>query len=185
MFLVICKSSGHHGHMLRSGTTATSLQCHTYVKICKPPPTHPPTHTTNQPPTNHQTYPPTHLPTYPLPTNNQPTNQPNKQTTKQPNNHTTTQPHKNNHKNKNCGQNTLTRDFFSTLSSLCTHHIVAQGAARRVCIKHVHPHVTICLSVCCLLVLSSSFVSRASTFSHFYLFSVPNFNSHNVENAEH
>ena len=39
----------------------------------------------------------------------------------------------------NCGQNTLTRDFFSTLSSLCTHHIVAQGVARRVCIKHVHP----------------------------------------------
>ena len=29
----------------------------------------------------------------------------------------------------------LARDFFSTLSSLCTHHIVAQGVARRVCIK--------------------------------------------------
>ena len=26
-------------------------------------------------------------------------------------------------------------DFFLTLSSLCTHHIVAQGVARRVCIK--------------------------------------------------
>ena len=34
-----------------------------------------------------------------------------------------------------CGQNTLTRDTFSTPSSLCTHHIVAQGVARRVCIK--------------------------------------------------
>ena len=29
----------------------------------------------------------------------------------------------------------LTRDFFSAISSLCTHHIVAQGVARRVCIK--------------------------------------------------
>ena len=65
----------------------------------------------------------------------------------------------------NCGQNTLTRDFFSTLSSLCTHHSVAQGVARRVCIKHVHPHVITCLSVCCFLVLSSCSVSRASTFT--------------------
>ena len=85
-----------------------------------------------------------------------------------------------------CGQNTLTRDFFSTLSPLCTHHIVAQGVARRVCIKHVDPHCHhmserllfpcfvffLCLS--CLYVLS-----------HFYLVSVPNFNSHDVENAEH
>ena len=61
--------------------------------------------------------------------------------------------------------NTLTRDFFSTLSSLCTHHIVAEGVARRVCIKHVYPHVITCLRVCCFLVLSSSSVSRASTFS--------------------
>ena len=51
-----------------------------------------------------------------------------------------------------------------TLSSLCTHHIVAQGVARRVCMKHVHPHVISCLSVCCFLVLSSSTLSRASTF---------------------
>ena len=64
-----------------------------------------------------------------------------------------------------CGLNTLTQDFFSTLSSLCTHHIVAQGVARRVCMSHVHPHVITCLSVCCFLVLSSSSVSRASTFS--------------------
>ena len=64
------------------------------------------------------------------------------------------------------GQNTFTRDFFSrTLSSLCTHHIVAQGVARRVCIKHVHPHVITCLSVFFFIVLSSSSVSRASTFS--------------------
>ena len=59
--------------------------------------------------------------------------------------------------------------FFShiwTLSSLCTHDVVAQGFARRVCIKHVHPHVITCLSVCCFLVLSSSSVSRASTLSH-------------------
>ena len=74
-------------------------------------------------------------------------------------------------------ENILTQDFFSTLSSLCTHHIVAQGVARRVCIKHVHPHVITCLSVCCFLVLSSSSVSRALYFlSHFYLFSVLNFN---------
>ena len=64
-----------------------------------------------------------------------------------------------------CGQNTLTRDSFSTPSSLCTHHIVTQGVARRVCKKHVHPHVIICPSVCCFLALSSSSVSRASTFS--------------------
>ena len=50
-----------------------------------------------------------------------------------------------------CGQNTLTCDFFSTLSSLRTHHIVAQGVARRVCIKHIHPHVITCLGVCCFL----------------------------------
>ena len=67
-----------------------------------------------------------------------------------------------------CGQNTFTARFPShtcTLSSLCTHHIVAQGAARRACIQRVHPHVITCLSVCCFLVLSSSSVSRASTFS--------------------
>ena len=77
-----------------------------------------------------------------------------------------------------CGQNTLTRDSFSTLSSLCTHHIVTQGAARRVCMKtcsstchHMSERVLfpcfvffLCLS--CLYVLS-----------HFYLFSVLNFNS--------
>ena len=58
--------------------------------------------------------------------------------------------------------------FFSnicTLSSLCTHHIVAQGVAQRVCMKLVQPHVITCLSVCCFLLLSSSSVSRASTFS--------------------
>ena len=37
-----------------------------------------------------------------------------------------------------------------TLSSLCTHHTVAQVFARRVCIKHVHPHVITCLSGHCL-----------------------------------
>ena len=31
-----------------------------------------------------------------------------------------------------CRQIHLTRDFFSTLSSVCTHHIVAQGVAARV-----------------------------------------------------
>ena len=31
-----------------------------------------------------------------------------------------------------CRQIHLTRDFFSTVSSLCTHHIVAQGVAARV-----------------------------------------------------
>ena len=65
-----------------------------------------------------------------------------------------------------CGQNTLTARFSRTYAylTLCTHHIVAQGVARRVCMKHVHPHVISCLSVCCFLVLSSSTVSRASTF---------------------
>ena len=48
---------------------------------------------------------------------------------------------------------------------MCTHHTAAQGVARRVCIKHVHPHVITCLSVCCFLILSSSSVSRAFTFS--------------------
>ena len=38
-----------------------------------------------------------------------------------------------------------------THSSLCTHHIVAQGVARRVCIKHVHLNVITCLSVCCFV----------------------------------
>ena len=55
--------------------------------------------------------------------------------------------------------------FSRTLSSLCTDHSVAQGVARRVCIKHVHPNVITCLSVCCFFVLYSSSVSRASTFS--------------------
>ena len=58
-----------------------------------------------------------------------------------------------------CGQDTLTRDVFSTLSSLCSR------VARSVCMKHVHPHVITCLSVCCFLVLSSSSVSRVSSFS--------------------
>ena len=49
-------------------------------------------------------------------------------------------------------------DFFSTLLSLCTHHIVAQG----VLIKHVHPHVITCLSVVVSLCLTSS-LSSAST----------------------
>ena len=42
-----------------------------------------------------------------------------------------------------CGQNTLTRDFFSTLSSLFTHHIVAQGVGRTTCLhkKKVLAHV--------------------------------------------
>ena len=56
-------------------------------------------------------------------------------------------------------------EFFSAPSPLCTHHIVSQGVARRVCVKHVHPHAITFLSVCCFLVLSSSSVSRASTFS--------------------
>ena len=82
-----------------------------------------------------------------------------------------------------CRQIHLTRDFFSTLSSLCTHHIVAQACLHK---RAFHPHVITCLSFCCFLVLSSSSVSRASSFvSHFYLFLVLNFNSHVVEVAEH
>ena len=60
--------------------------------------------------------------------------------------------------------------FSRTLSSLCTHHRVAQGVARRVCIKHVHmserllfPWFVFFLCLSCLYVLS-----------HFYLL---NFNS--------
>ena len=84
-----------------------------------------------------------------------------------------------------CRQMHLTRDFFSTHSSLCAHHIVAQGVAAPCLHKNnVHPHVITCLSVCCSFVLSSSSVSRASTFFfHFYLFSVLNFNLHVVETA--
>ena len=44
-------------------------------------------------------------------------------------------------------RHTLTRDIFSTLSSLCTHHIVAQGVSVRI---SLHPHAihdVTCLSV--------------------------------------
>ena len=87
---------------------------------------------------------------------------------------------------QNCRQIHLTRDFFSTLSSLCTHPIVAQGVARRVCIKTcsctchhmlerlLFPCFVFFLSLPCLYVLS-----------HFYLFSVLLFNFHVVKTAEH
>ena len=52
-----------------------------------------------------------------------------------------------------------------TLSSLCKDHLVAQGVARSVFIKDFHAHFITCLS------------------SHFYSFSVLNFNYH-VEIAE-
>ena len=53
--------------------------------------------------------------------------------------------------------------------------------------KHVHPHVITCLSVCCFLVLSFFFLCLSCLYflSHFYLFSVLNFNLHVVEYAEH
>ena len=66
-----------------------------------------------------------------------------------------------------CVEHPHTAHFLTHLhiSSLCTCTRMAQGVARRVCIKHVHPHVITCLSVGCFLVLSSSSVSRASAFS--------------------
>ena len=84
-----------------------------------------------------------------------------------------------------CRQIHLTRDFFSTLSSLCTHHIVAQGVARRVCINTCS---CTCHHVSERLLFPFVFFLCLSCFyflSHFYLFSGLNFNLHVVENAEH
>ena len=50
-----------------------------------------------------------------------------------------------------CRQNTFTARFSAHMH-ICTHHIVAQGVARRVCIRDVHPHVIPRLSVWCFLV---------------------------------
>ena len=69
-----------------------------------------------------------------------------------------------------------TRLFLDTFILVHT-HIVAQGVARRVCImseRLLFPCFVFFLCLSCLYVLS-----------HFYLFSVPNFNSHVVEIAEH
>ena len=68
-----------------------------------------------------------------------------------------------------CGQNTHTQRIFLAhlhISSLRTCTCMAQGVARRVCIKHVHPHVITCLSVRCLFLLFCFLplsLSRAST----------------------
>ena len=78
-----------------------------------------------------------------------------------------------------CRQIHLTRDSFSILSSLCKHHIVAQGVARRVCIKKSSctcHYLFECLLFPCFLFflcLSCLYVS------------VLNFNFHVVETAEH
>ena len=63
-----------------------------------------------------------------------------------------------------CGQDSLTSYFlmhftrvYTTLWLKMSHDVSF--------LKYVHPHVIACLSVCCFLVLSSSSVSRASTFS--------------------
>ena len=80
----------------------------------------------------------------------------------------------------------LTRDIFSTLSSLCTHHLVAQGVARRVCIKRCSctcHHMSERLLFPCFVFFLC--LSCLNFLSHFYLFSVLNFNLHDVENAEH
>ena len=76
-----------------------------------------------------------------------------------------------------CGQSTFAHLHFHP----CAHHIVAQGVARRVCIRLVHSHVISCLSVRCLSSLLSPFsLSLSSTLSV-----VLNFNLHDVEHAEY
>ena len=76
--------------------------------------------------------------------------------------------------------------FFSTLSSLCTHHIVAQGVARRVwhktCSSTCHHMSERLLFPCFVFFLC---LSCLYFLSHFYLFSVLNFKFHEVEHAEH
>ena len=57
-------------------------------------------------------------------------------------------------------------ETFSRHFHPCAHITLWLKVSQRVSHeKHVHPHVITCLSVCCFLVLSSSSVSRASTFS--------------------
>ena len=85
-----------------------------------------------------------------------------------------------------CRQKHLTRDFFSTLSSLCTHHIVTQGVTRHVCMKRCsctcHDMFERLLFPCFVFFLC---LSCLYFFSHFYLFSVLLFNFHVVKTAEH
>ena len=56
-----------------------------------------------------------------------------------------------------CRQIHLTRDFFSTFLTLCTHHIVAHGSkCHSACLtKITHAHVITCLSVRCLFLFCS------------------------------
>ena len=57
-------------------------------------------------------------------------------------------------------------ETFSRHFHPCAHITLWLKVSQRVSHeKHVHPHVITCLSVRCFLVLSSSSVSRASTFS--------------------
>ena len=59
----------------------------------------------------------------------------------------------------------LTRDLFSRYLTLW-HTSHCGSWCRSMCLtKITHAHVITCLSVCCSLTLSSSFLSRASTFS--------------------
>ena len=65
----------------------------------------------------------------------------------------------------------------------CLHfRAAAQGVARRVYMKIFHPHVISCLFLCFVFFFR---LSCLYVLCHFYLFSVPNFNSQDVENAEH
>ena len=78
-----------------------------------------------------------------------------------------------------CRQIQLTRNFFSTLSSLCTHHIVAHDVSAQNMFNHMSESL---LFPCFVFFLC---LSCLHFLSHFYLFSGLNFNLHVVENAEH
>ena len=77
-------------------------------------------------------------------------------------------------------------ETFSQHFHPCAHHIVAQGVARRVCIKRCSctcHHMFKRLLFPCFVFFFC--LSCLYFFSHFYLFSVLNFNFHVVETAEH
>ena len=79
-----------------------------------------------------------------------------------------------------------TRLFLDTFILVQSHHIVAQGAARRVCIRRcscTSHHMSERLLFPCFVFFLC--LSCLHFLSHFYLFSVLNFNLHDVEHAEY
>ena len=85
-----------------------------------------------------------------------------------------------------CGQNTLTQHIFSCTLHMCLHHNVAQGAARRVCIK-VRSSTCHHVSDCALSLhpLISSSLECLYNFSHFFISSILVIILHVVETAEY